>query len=64
MNKKIYNYLLKNINEAFKLERYAEVRDSLNKDTIINELPWTSKRLEKFMPVSYTHLTLPTIYSV
>jgi len=49
MNKKIYNYLLKNINEAFKLERYAEVRDSLNKDAIINELPWTSKRLEKFM---------------
>jgi hypothetical protein len=48
MNKKIYAFLLKNLNEAFKLEKFTEIRNSINENTIITDLPWTLKRWEKF----------------
>ena len=48
MNTKILSYVLKNLDDAFKLERWNEIRINLNKDTDIKSLPWTPKRLEKF----------------
>ena len=49
MNHKILRYLLENLNEAFKLERWAKIRANLNKDTVVKDLSWTPKRLEKFI---------------
>lgn len=48
MNRKILNHLLKNLNEAFKLDRWKEIREALNEHTRIEDLPWTPKRKEKF----------------
>ena len=48
MNTKILAYVLKNLDDAFNLERWANIRGDLNKDTIIKSLPWTPKRFEKF----------------
>jgi SAM-dependent methyltransferase len=48
MNKKIFAYLLKTLNESFKLEKYNEIRNNINENTIITDLPWTLKRWEKF----------------
>ena len=48
MNTKILAYVLKNLDDAFNLERWANIRGDLNKDTVIKSLPWTPKRFEKF----------------
>ena len=48
MNTKILSYVLKNLDDAFKLERWNEIRINLNKDNDFKSLPWTPKRLEKF----------------
>ena len=49
MNKRILSYLLENLADSFKLERWADIRAALNADTIVDHLPWTPKRLEKFV---------------
>lgn len=49
MNRKILEHLLGNLQKTFKLERWAEVRSALGPDTLVNNLPWTPKRLEKFL---------------
>lgn len=48
MNNKIFNFLLKNLEETFNLPKYAEIRNSFNTKTMISELPWTPARFEKF----------------
>jgi hypothetical protein len=48
MNKKIYGFILKKLNECFKLDRYKKVRENLNENTVLTDLPWTLKRWEKF----------------
>ena len=49
MNRKIFNYLVKNLQDAFNLPKYDDVRSAINKDTDIAALPWTPKRWEKFV---------------
>ena len=49
MNKRILTYLLENLADSFKLERWADIRVALNADTVVDQLPWTPKRLEKFV---------------
>jgi SAM-dependent methyltransferase len=49
MNTKILQYLLKNLEESFKLERWSDIRDAIGKDTVINQLPWTPVRFKKFL---------------
>ena len=48
MNKKILNYLVKNLQDSFNLPRWDAVRAAINHDTVVDELPWTPARLQKF----------------
>lgn len=48
MNRKILNYLLQDLQDAFKLERWNEIRAHITEHSILLDLPWTPKRLEKF----------------
>ena len=48
MNTKILNHLLENIKNTFNLDRWKDIRDHINKDTVIDSLPWTPKRFERF----------------
>lgn len=48
MNTRIFALLTKNLNEAFRLEKYEEIRTQFNKDTVIDDLPWTPARRRKF----------------
>jgi SAM-dependent methyltransferase len=49
MNKKIFALLEKNIKDAFKLPKYEKIRDSIDKNTVLSDLPWTPKKYEKFV---------------
>ena len=51
MNHKIFNYLVKNLQDMFNLSKYDDVRNKINKDTDIAALPWTPKRWEKFVDI-------------
>lgn len=48
MNTKILTYLLENLRNAFKLERWDEIRSQISQNTVVTDLPWTPKRLERF----------------
>jgi hypothetical protein len=48
MNTKILTCILKNLDDAFSLERWTDIRSNLNKDTNIKSLPWTLTAIEKF----------------
>jgi SAM-dependent methyltransferase len=48
MNTRIFALMMKNLNEAFHLEKYENIRGTFSKDTVINDLPWTPARLRKF----------------
>jgi SAM-dependent methyltransferase len=49
MNTKILSHVLENLRAAFNLDRWTQIRDSINCDTDIIALPWTPKRREKFV---------------
>lgn len=49
MNTKILSFLTENLKDAFKLEKYKNVADSITADTIIDRLPWTPGRFQKFL---------------
>lgn len=48
MNRKIYNFLYKNLHDAFNLPKYDDFNKTMTQYTIVNALPWTPKRWEKF----------------
>jgi len=48
MNKRIFTLITENLNDAFHLEKYNEIRNTFGKNTVINELPWTPARQSKF----------------
>jgi hypothetical protein len=48
MNKKIFNYLVKNLQDAFNLPKYDDFNKTMTQWTVVNALPWTPKRWEKF----------------
>ena len=48
MNTKIFNFFLENLKDSFKLPKYKEINDEMNKETIVESLPWTPARFEKF----------------
>ena len=47
MNNKIFNFLIKNLQDSFNLPKYNNI--VINKETIVKDLPWTPKRYEKFV---------------
>jgi len=48
MNTKIFNHLIEKLHQLFNLSRYDKVRATIDKDTVLLDLPWTPKRLDKF----------------
>ena len=48
MNTKIFNHLSKKLNDSFNLSKWDSVRAGIAADTVILDLPWTPKRLERF----------------
>jgi len=53
MNSKIFKHVMEKLHDAFNLDRWAGVRDSLRAETVLDSLPWTPKRRERFID----HLT-------
>jgi len=49
MNTKIFDHVIGKLQMAFSLERWKAVRDSLAQSTVLDDLPWTPRRREKFM---------------
>lgn len=48
MNNRIFNLIIKNLEVSFKLPKYQKILQSLGKNTVVQDLPWTPARFEKF----------------
>lgn len=48
MNTRIYKLVLENLNKAFVLPKYAEIKSQFSANTVLLDLPWTPARLRKF----------------
>lgn len=62
MNTKILALLEKNLKEAFHLPKYDEVVVTINKDTKVDELPWTPVMYKKFKDHMEAELSLTSDY--
>jgi SAM-dependent methyltransferase len=51
MNTRIFSLIIKNLETAFNLPKYDNVRATLGKDTRVDFLPWTPARHTKFADV-------------
>jgi len=60
MNTKIFNLLTKNLHDAFSLPKYGNI--VIDKDTIVDSLPWTPARYRKFKDAVEAELSLPCDY--
>jgi SAM-dependent methyltransferase len=58
MNTKIFALLMKNLEEAFILPKYDEIRANLDKNVVVLDLPWTPARFEKFKKKMEDTLTI------
>lgn len=61
MNTRIFNMIVKKLEDAFNLPKYQSVRDSVSKATVITELPWTPARFKKFEDFVKTALQFDSI---
>jgi hypothetical protein len=61
MNNRIFNMITEKLESAFNLPKYQSVRDSLSKDTVVTDLPWTPARFDKFHDAVKTELQFDTI---
>lgn len=62
MNTKIFNLLIKNLKTAFNLPKYQKISDSLDKNTVVDQLPWTPARYRKFKDSLFTEIQLHCDY--
>ena len=62
MNTKILSLITKNLNEAFALPKYNEIRTQIDPNTVIEDLPWTPARYRKFKDAVEAELGLPCDY--
>lgn len=60
MNTKIFNLLVKNLQDSFNLPKYQNI--SIDEDTVVEELPWTPARYRKFKDSVEAELSLPCDY--
>lgn len=49
MNSKIFSHVKQKLFETWHLPRHAAIRDHINENLRIDQLPWTPKRREKFI---------------
>lgn len=49
MNSKIFSHIKQKLLKTWHLPRHSEIRDQLDENTRIDLLPWTPRRLEKFL---------------
>ena len=61
MNTKIFALITKNLEEAFSLPKYSDI--VIDKDTVVDELPWTPARFRKFKDAMELELSLESDYS-
>ena len=48
MNTRIFKLFSENLEKSFHLDKYSKIRDNIDTQTVINDLPWTPARLRKF----------------
>jgi len=48
MNSKIFSHVIEKLHETWHLPRHAAIRDQLGADTVLDDLPWTPGRKQKF----------------
>ena len=56
MNTKIFNLIKENLDSTFNLPKYANI--TIDRDTVVDELPWTPARYRKFKDTVETELML------
>lgn len=59
MNTRIFKLVMENLRLSFNLEKHAEIRKKLSKNTAVESLPWTPARFEKFKSRVQAELGLP-----
>ena len=62
MNTKILALIEKNLKEAFSLPKYDDIVVTINKDTKVDELPWTPAKYKKFKEHMEAELSLTSDY--
>jgi hypothetical protein len=62
MNTKIFKLLTENLHQTFGLEKYSAVRENINANTVVEDLPWTPARYRKFKDAVERELGLPCEY--
>lgn len=63
MNTKILALIEKNLKEAFHLPKYEGVVVTINKDTVVDDLPWTPAQYKKFKDAMEAELSLTSDYT-
>jgi SAM-dependent methyltransferase len=61
VNKKIFNHLVKKINELLNLPKHEEIKKQINEKTIVLDLPWTPKRVENFIKTIQKDFNVDTV---
>ena len=59
MNTKIFNLVLKNLQSAFNLKKYNGLDQKIDATTVVDKLPWTPVRFQKFQKAVSEELNLP-----
>lgn len=62
MNTKIFSLIVKNLQTAFSLPKYQGIFDSIDKHTVVDQLPWTPARYRKFKDAMHTELQIESDY--
>jgi hypothetical protein len=60
MNTKIFALITKNLGTAFSLPKYSNI--VIDRNTIVDQLPWTPARFRKFKDSMYAELSLESDY--
>jgi hypothetical protein len=60
MNTKIFALITKNLGTAFSLPKYSNI--VIDRNTIVDQLPWTPARFRKFKDSMYAELSLESNY--
>lgn len=62
MNTKIFSLIIKNLKDSFNLPKYQKISASLDKNTSVDQLPWTPARYRKFKDSMFSELQLHCDY--